>query len=192
MFNFVVALIARLELATQKNQTLRNRFKREEQHKMQNKLASLRLQDYQKLNPPKIVPLPIHQLPDQSMSQFSLNGKTDLKYLFDKNEEDHQQEEIAKKLKQEPRYFTKIMKQEEEKDLKKKGELVQSRPKIDRSLSIEQLNLKPFDKNEKLDHNVMSMYLTLKNSLPKSNNSVEEFIARTGKHRTKVQWHSQI
>jgi hypothetical protein len=146
---FIVALMARLEIAKEKNKNLKKKYKLTEDKRLERKLAELRFNDFRKLNPPALFPLPTKQLPGPQYYSYNLKGETSLVRFFKQFEEQNEiEEEKRQHPKEEPRYFTKILEKEFGKDEKLKKPSAVPLPEINNDNLLAHLDLKPFNRQE--------------------------------------------
>jgi hypothetical protein len=168
-----IALMARLELLTQKNKSLKDKFKRYESRKLQHKLAEMRLRDFKSANPPPVVALPFRQLPGKQFENFCLNGETDVyKFLSDYEGNFAAHEASLKQEKEEPRIVSKMLAknfppiEEEAKSLNAVSEMRRIK-NLDKKTMLDDLALKQFDKSETVDRDeIVRLLLASIISLP--------------------------
>lgn len=141
-----IALMARLEIASAQNLQLKQKKGRT----LQLKLTSIREKEFKIRNPPQIIALPKHQLPDSKYQEYNLNGETNLAKFFRVSNE----EKIQKENTEEPRHMTKILDKIDAKQLQK--QLDSDRfPSLDspeaKQKLLDDLPIKMFTKDNKLN-----------------------------------------
>jgi hypothetical protein len=104
-----IALLARLEIAQDKNKKLQVERQHKKHSMMQNKLAELREKDYRKHHPPKPITLPKYQLPSPDLAKWTLNGERYLPRHFKNLCKDFEEEKFAKHQAGEPRIMSKVL-----------------------------------------------------------------------------------
>jgi hypothetical protein len=150
LFTLIVALLARLEIAKNKNFNLKKKYDRFEENKLQRQLAELRFKDFRRAKPPPLVPLPIKQVPGKQYAHYNLKGQVNLSIFFEKFSEEVEIENKKMTNREEPRYFTKLI----NKSASSKKQSNSILPEADNETLLSKLELRPFNRFENVKQEI--------------------------------------